>query len=253
MKRFYNRLVPALVLALSLSLMAAKAPAQEAAPQAAASATEQVPGQTARDEAGIKALVEMGEEDGTVQSKADAQREEAAVGHAETGGHEAGSLSKEKLNDLFWRVVNFVILVLILVKFAAKPLGNGLAARRQKVREEIEGLEARRQDAEKAYQELVAKLAGIEKDIKEIVDRAAEQAEKERARIIEAAEKNAADLTRQAEMAVQKELLDAKRLLRDEMADRAAAMAEEIIKSSLTADDQVRIVDQYLSKVEAVQ
>jgi len=236
MKRLYNRLIPTLLLALCLtvaplSLMASSSPAEDTGHKA--SASEQVSSQATHGEAG-------------------AVHTEAAAGHGEKGGHEAG-ITKEKLTDLFWRVANFVVLVLLLVKFTAKPLGNSLSARQQKVRDEIEGLEAKRQDAEKAYQDLVAKLAGIEQDIKEIVDRAVVQAEKERIRIIEAAEKSAADLTRQAEMAVQKELLDAKRLLRDEMADRAAAMAEEIIKNSLTPDDQVRIVDQYLSKVEAVQ
>jgi F-type H+-transporting ATPase subunit b len=239
MKRLCNRLISTLLLALCLtvvplSLMAS--PVKETGQQVSAAATvatEQVAAETAHGDKGA------------------APKEAAA--HGEKGGHEAGAITKEKLNDLFWRVVNFVVLVLLLVKFTAKPLGDTLSARRQKVRDEIEGLEARRQDAEKAYQELVAKLADIEKDIKEIVDRAVVQAEKERVRIIEAAEKSAADLTRQAEMAVQKELLDAKRLLRDEMADRAAAMAEEIIKKSLTPDDQIRIVDQYLSKVEAVQ
>ena len=239
MKRFCNRLIPSLFLALCLiaapfSLMASSAPAKDDGHKATAPAIEQASGQVVHGETGIK-------------------DQEAAAAHGAKGHGEAGVITKEQLNDLFWRIVCFVVLVLLLVKFTAKPLGEALSARRQQVREEIEGLEARRQGAEKAYQELVAKLEGIEQDIKEIVDRAVVQAEKERARIIEAAEKGAADITRQAEMAVQKELLDAKRLLRDEMADRATAMAEEIIKNSLTPDDQLRIVDQYLSKVEAVQ
>jgi len=255
MKRLYDRLIPALFLASCLivapfSLMAA--PDKEAGQQAGASpVVNQVVSQIvepAAVPAAHDAAAATPSKTGVVPEK------EAAAAHGEKGGHhEAGVLTKEKLNDFFLRVVNFVLLALLLIKFAAKPLGDSLSQRRQKVRDEIEGLEARRQEAEKAYQDLVAKLAGIEKDIQEIVDRAVTQAEKERARIIEAAEKSAADIARQAEMTVQKELLDAKRLLRDEVADRAAAMAEEIIKSSLTPDDQVRIVDQYLSKVEAVQ
>lgn len=238
MKRFhYNRLIRSLVLALCLIVaplffMVSPSPAEDAGHQATATANEHVAATTA--------------------SHGQAP-EQATATHGEGGHGEAGGITKAKLNDLFWRVINFAVLVLLLVKFCAKPLGNTLSARQQQVREEIESLEARRENAEKSYQELVAKLGGIEKDIKEIVDRAVVQAEKERARIIEAAEKSAADLTRQAEMAVQKELLDAKRLLRDEVADKAAAMAEEIIKTSLTPDDQLRIVDQYLSKVEAVQ
>jgi F-type H+-transporting ATPase subunit b len=237
MKRFYyKRLIPAFLLALCLifsplSLMASSSPAKGADHNA--TVTEQV---------SVPAT------HGATAGKG----QEASASHGEKG-HDAGIITRAMLNDLFWRIVNFVVLVLLLVYFAAKPVGQALSTRRQQVREEIEGLEVRRQDAEKAYQELVAKLESIEKDIKEIVDRAVVQAEKERVRIIEAAEKSATDIRRQAEMAVQKELLDAKRLLRDEMADRAAAMAEEIIKNSLTSDDQLRIVDQYLSKVEAVQ
>jgi len=232
MKRFYSRLIPTLFLGLCLitaplSLMASSSPAGDTSHKAASSASAQV--------------------------SAPAAHNEAAAEHSEHGHGEPGVITKAQVTDLFWRIVNFAALVFLLVYFCAKPLGASLSARRQQVREEVEGLEARRQEAENAYQELVAKLQGIEKDIKEIVDRAVVQAEKERVRIIEAAEKSAADLTRQAEMAVQKELLDAKRLLRDEMADKAAAMAEEIIKTSLTPDDQLRIVDQYLSKVEAVQ
>jgi F-type H+-transporting ATPase subunit b len=247
MNRLYNRLIPALFLAFCLiaaplSLMAD--PVKETGHEAgAAPAVEQVAAK----------VVEQAAAPAAHDAAATAPKEAAAAHGEKAGHHEAGAITKEKLNDLFWRIVNFAVLVVALVYFAAKPIGNSLSARRQKVRDDIEGLEARRQDAEKAYQDLVAKLAGIEKDIQEIVDRAVAQAEKEHARIIEAAEKSAADIARQAEMTVQKELLDAKRLLRDEMADRAAAMAEEIIKSSLTSDDQVRIVDQYLSKVEAVQ
>jgi F-type H+-transporting ATPase subunit b len=236
MKRFYDRLIPALFLALCLIAAPLTLFAEDAGHETVtAPATEQQVSGTA------------------TPAQAQETHAQATATQSKEGHHGEALITKAKLNDLFWRVVNFAALVFLLVYFGAKPVGNALSARRQQVREEVENLEARRQDAEKSYQELVAKLAGIEKDTKEIVDRAVVQAEKERTRIIEAAEKSAVDITRQAEMAVQKELLDAKRLLRDEMADKAATMAEQIIKKSLTPDDQLRIVDQYLNKVEAVQ
>ena len=43
-----------------------------------------------------------------------------------------GSLSAEKLKDLFWRTVNFLALVVILVKFGAKPIMSGLSGRDRK-------------------------------------------------------------------------------------------------------------------------
>ena len=54
-------------------------------------------------------------------------------------------------------------------------------------------------------------------------------------------------------MAVQNEVTEARRILKNEVADQAAVIAEEIIVKNLTADDQVKIIENYLDKVGAVQ
>jgi F-type H+-transporting ATPase subunit b len=163
------------------------------------------------------------------------------------------SLSNEKLKDLGWRVVNFIALMIILVKFAAKPIGSGLSSRRKKIKDEIETLEHKRVESEKSYDEFQAKLATVESEIDKIVERALAQAEVEKTKILEKAEQGAADLMRSAEMAVQNQVTEARRTLKNEVADQAAILAEEIIVKSLTADDQVKIIETYLDKVGAVQ
>lgn len=181
----------------------------------------------------------------------------AVEGHGATAeGHGDGHgsmLSAEKLKDLFWRTVNFLALVVILVKFGAKPIMSGLSGRQQQIREELEDLTARRDEAERSYKEFEAKLAGMEKEMELIVERAIAQAQVEKERILADAEKAADDIKRQAEAAVQAELEDAKRLLREEIAEQAAAMAEELIVKNLTPADQVAITEQYLERVGAVQ
>lgn len=181
----------------------------------------------------------------------------AAEGHgdAAAGSHGAagGSLSPEKLKDLGLRVLNFAVLLYLLVKFAAKPIGSGLSGRRQAIKDEIEELEAKKAAAEKSYREFEAKLSTVEKEIDTVVERAIAQAQVEKAKIIEKAEQAAADIKRQAEMAIQKEIMEARRTLKHEVADQAAVLAEELIKKNLTVDDQVKIVEDYLDKVGAVQ
>ncbi len=173
------------------------------------------------------------------------------------GGHGASkvskSLSAEKVKDLGWRIVNFIALMIILVKFAAKPIGAGLVARQKKIKNEIEELQQKRVDAERSYNDFQAKLASVESEIDKIVDRAVAQAEIEKVKIIEKAEQAAHDIKRSAEMAIQNELTEARRTLKNEVADQAAAMAEILIVNNLTADDQVKIIDNYLAKVGAVQ
>ncbi len=166
---------------------------------------------------------------------------------------EGGSLSSEKLMDLLWRVLNFAVLVFILVKFAAKPIASGLSGRQKAIKEEIEGLEAKRDAAEASYKEFTAKLSTVEKDIDSIVEKAVAQAEIEKAKILEKAEQGVADLKRSAEMAIQNEVTVARRNLKNEVAEGAAVMAEELIVKNLTDDDQVKIIEGYLNNVGAVQ
>ncbi len=173
---------------------------------------------------------------------------------AASGGHgEGGSLSSEKLWDLFWRVINFAVLMFLLVKFGAKPIAGALGGRQKRIREELQDLERRRDEAERQYREFETKLASVEKDIDTIVARALAQAEVEKAKIIEKAEKAVGDLKRQSELAIQNEIVEARRSLKNEITEQAAALAEELIVKNLKPEDQVQIIENYLNKVGAVQ
>jgi len=177
---------------------------------------------------------------------------EAAAGHG--GGHvPANSLSPAKLKDLGFRVMNFIVLLIILVKFGAKPIADSLGSRRQQIKDEIEDLEAKKAKAEQDYKEFSIKLESVEKDVDTIVEKAVAQAEIEKARILEAAEQSAADIKRAVESAIANEITAAKRELKIGVTEQAAVMAEELIVKNLTADDQVKIIEDYLDKVGAVQ
>ena len=185
--------------------------------------------------------------------------QDATTGHATAaqegahGGGLASSLAPAKLKDLFWRAVNFLALVVLLVKFAGKPISAGLSGRQQQIKDDLEDLTRRRDEAEQSYKEFEVRLAGMEQEMERIVQKAIAQAQNEKERILADAERAAEDIKRQAEAAVQGELEDAKRTLRDEVAEQAAAMAEQLIISNLTSADQIAITEQYLERVGAVQ
>ena len=79
----------------------------------------------------------------------------------------------------------------------------------------------------------------------DIIQSAVAQGEAEKARIIEEANRAAADIKRQAEMAIQHELAEAKLRLREEVANQAVVMAEELIRKNLQETDQVKLIDVY--------
>jgi F-type H+-transporting ATPase subunit b len=155
--------------------------------------------------------------------------------------------------DLLWRVLNFAILLIVLVKVLAKPIANGLRARQQSIKDEFADLEERKTEADTAYQMYEEKLASIDQEISEIIQSAVAQGEAEKKRIIEEANRAAEDIKRQAEMAIQHELVEAKLKLREEVANQAVGMAEELIRKNLHDSDQVKIIEDYLAKVGTVQ
>jgi F-type H+-transporting ATPase subunit b len=114
-------------------------------------------------------------------------------------------------------------------------------------------LEAQKTEAERIYKEYEAKLSKIDEEVQSIISSAVKQGEAEKVRIIEDANRAAGDIQRQAEMAIQYELAEAKLTLRSEIAEQAVQMAEDLIKQNLKAADQTKMVEDYLEKVGAIQ
>ncbi|MEW6429063.1 MAG: ATP synthase F0 subunit B [Thermodesulfobacteriota bacterium] len=164
-------------------------------------------------------------------------------------GHGGGGIPAAKWWDLLWRTMNFAGLVAILMLTLKKPIANGLAARRQGIIDQFEDLEARRAEAERKYREYESRLGQIDAEVQQILSAAVAQGEVEKTRIIDEATRAAEDIRRQAEMAVQNELAEAKRELRNSITEQAAKAAEELVKKSMQPQDQTNLINQYLAKV----
>jgi len=155
--------------------------------------------------------------------------------------------------DLLWRTMNFAVLLIVLIKVLSKPIANGLRARQQSIKEQFTDLEERKAEADSVYQSYEEKLASIDQEISDIIQSAVAQGEAEKERIIDAANRAAEDIRRQAEMAIQHELAEAKLKLREDVANQAVVMAEELIRKNLQDTDQVKLIEDYLAKVGTVQ
>ena len=77
------------------------------------------------------------------------------------------------------------------------------------------------------------------------------QGNEAKARILKEAESAAIKLEEQAKRNIQNEFDSAKKRLQQDIFEKALVKAEEIIKKSITAEDQNRLVDEYLDKVVA--
>ena len=151
----------------------------------------------------------------------------------------------------WFRVMNFSVLAIALVFVLRKPLSQALSARITGIKSQMEDLEARKAEAEKQLAEYSEKLSRLEKESEMIVEDYIKQGNEAKARILKEAESAAEKLQTQARRNIEHEFKQAKLKLQKEIFETSLVKAEEILKGKISGEDQDRLVNEYLRKVEA--
>ena len=169
-------------------------------------------------------------------------------GGGEHGG-EGGGISWSTTD---WaRVLNFVVLVSVLFFLLRKIVRDALKKRIDDISDELRTLESKRDEAEASLKACLDRVAGLEDETAKIIESYRKQGEEARTRILEEAKKSAERLEVQARKNIEHEFENAKKAIKEEIIAEALMKAESLIASGITADDQERLVDEYLKKVVA--
>lgn len=173
-----------------------------------------------------------------------------AAAFAASGGEGLGSLISLAPGSMLYTLVTFVLLLLILWKFAWGPIVKGLEAREEKIHGAIEQAQRDRAEAEqtlqqyetklkKASEEISQRLAKADQEAQARVEQAKEQAQAEGEKLIERA---------QVEIQASKEKVSGE--LRSEVVNLATELASAAIGESFDKDDQLRIIKRRLEQLE---
>ena len=165
------------------------------------------------------------------------------------GGH--GAVHNSWLAIDTWKVLNFGILAVGGFFLAKKPVAEFFSSRTKSIEDEIKTLELKRADAEKKLAEYQAKFKNLDQESKQIVEDYIKQGEAAKTRILAEAETQAEKLEDNAKRNIEQEFKSAKAKLQQEIAAKAMEKAEDVIKASISPDDQDKLVDEYLKKVVA--
>ncbi len=175
----------------------------------------------------------------------------AGIAWASSGGDADGGVHNSWLKVDTWKVVNFGILAALGFFIAKKPVAEFFSSRRKGIEDEINELEQKKADAQKKLLEYQTKFKNLDQESKQIVENYIQQGEEAKTRIIAEAEAQAEKLEEMAKRTIEQEFKTAKVKLQQEISAKAMEKAEEVIKASISPDDQDRLVDQYLKKVVA--
>ncbi|MBI4698074.1 MAG: F0F1 ATP synthase subunit B [Nitrospirae bacterium] len=170
----------------------------------------------------------------------------AAASFASEGAEHAGFTWK----DWLWPVVNFTVLVVVLVKFLAKPAREFFQKRTEMIEKSIKDAEEAKALAQKSLNEVKERLRDADREIGEILEAAKKSGEKEKEAIIAEGEVLKAKIIEQAKANIEFELQKAKEAIKSEAAIMALELAEKEIKARLGKKEHESLIDEYIKKLE---
>jgi len=177
----------------------------------------------------------------------------AAVAFAaeESGAHPGGGVHVP-WGEVLKQAINFLILAGVLVYFLRKPISSFLKERSELLRKAID-------DAAKARSDAAEKLAAIEARTAKLADEIAGlnakmdvEAAAEARRLQETVAAEISRIRTQSEFTGEQEVKKAREELRREASLLAARAAEELVRKTLSPEDQERLVRENIEKIEGI-
>jgi len=150
---------------------------------------------------------------------------------------------------IIWTIVIFVLVLLVLKKYAWKPLLNALHNREDSIKNALDNAEKLNQEAKVLMEQNQKNLEEASRNAMKIINDARELGKKERDEIINKANDETRKMVDRAKQDIQNEKESALEQMRDEIADLVIKTAEKVIDENLDEQKQKKILDEYLTKV----
>jgi F-type H+-transporting ATPase subunit b len=154
------------------------------------------------------------------------------------------------LGNAIWTLAIFVIVVVVLGKFAWGPVLGLLQQREEFIHRALADAKRDRDEAEARLKDYAAKLQSAHAEAAAIVEDARRDAERLREEVRQRAKGEAEKLVANAERQIQLETGRALEQLRREAVDLSVMIASKIIQRNLTKEDNERLIDDALKQVE---
>jgi F-type H+-transporting ATPase subunit b len=162
------------------------------------------------------------------------------------GGHADSGVI---LKDFLYRTLSFVLMVGLVAYFVTKPVRKGLSDRSAQIEKTLADAKAAQEAAEAKHLEYSEKLAKATEEIASITVSIRHDGEVEREKILVAAKEMAVKIEQEAESKASSVVAKARVELREEAARLAVELAEDMLRKQVSAEDQKRLVDEYMHKV----
>ncbi len=152
---------------------------------------------------------------------------------------------------IVWTWVIFILLLLVLRKWAWGPILGALEARERRIQETLDNAAREREQAGRLLEEQRALLDAARDQAQQILADSRRASERLRTDMMEEARKQKDQIVASAREEIQHERDQALETLRREAVDLSIAAAGQVLQRSVDSDENRRLVEEYLEKLTA--
>jgi F-type H+-transporting ATPase subunit b len=178
-----------------------------------------------------------------------------AAPHAATQDAHGGSHGFNPLEPswglFFWSAVTFLLLCVLLKKFAWGPITKMVEDREKRIRGDLDGAEKARVEAERTLKQHEAKLAEAAQAARETVEAARARAEQAAAGIAASAKAEAEATLARARAQIEADKQRAVADIRTAVVELSMAVTREVVKRTASQEDHAKLADELIRHVRS--
>ena len=158
-----------------------------------------------------------------------------------------------KPGEYVWTLVWFIILMIVLRKFAWKPMLAGLTSRTEHIEKQIDDAEKTRAEAKQVLEEYNAKLADAERQGRDIITARTKEAEKQAKDLRQKTQKELEQKKVRADADLQRERVEAEEELWDQAGDIVNRLGKEVFGKALDDTDNQKLIAEAIARLKSQQ
>ena len=149
-----------------------------------------------------------------------------------------------------WTIVTFVVLLLLLAKFAWRPMLEALERRQEAIRKSLDEARQAKQELGRLHEESARILAQARAEADAIISRTRADAVRAGEELKQKARADAENIVKHAEREIQLETSRALQKVRQEAVDISIDIASKIIQRNLSREDNERLIAETLQEIQ---
>lgn len=179
---------------------------------------------------------------------------EECIALLERGGkpadcHEAPSPILPDTKEVVWGSISFVVLFVLLAKFAYPPIKKGMEARTERIRENLDGAERTRTEAQTILEDYQRQLADARNEANRIIEEARHTADQLRRDLMQRAEVEVNELKQRTQDDINAARDRTLGELREQVAGLAIDLAEKVVEANLDQKTNLALIERYIEQV----